>query len=201
MGRRMKQKILRDPKILNCVKCNSPVDVYDDNVVEVNCCIGRHIVTEDMEKRMDPEDLKAFGYSDEQIAELKAPKKRGRPKGTVKPKKKKVGKPAGRSRKVKRKPVKKGNTMANGKRGRKATVGAAVLGFLRENKDRDVNVSELLPVYEDARKQYGKHSGDAKVEQRNLNSTLYIMAHQTFKVTEVEKKTLYRFNGEVGKDS
>ena len=200
MPRKKDRKVLKHPVILNCVKCHAPINVYHDDVVEVNCCIGKGIVTPDMERDMSDQELRDFGYSEEKIEEMRKPKKRGRPKAKKKePKKKKKATPKGRVAKKKKPSMKKENGMANGKRGRKPTVGAAVLGFLQENKDRDVSVSEILPVYEDARRKFNKHSGDAKVEQRNLNSTLYIMANQTHKITEVEKKTLYRFND--GKDS
>ena len=78
--------------------------------------------------------------------------------------------------------------MANGKRGRKATVGAKVLNFVRENSP--ARFEDILQVYSEERDRLGKKDPDAKVEERNCRSTLYVMVRDG-KLVEVEKKKTY----------
>jgi hypothetical protein len=75
-----------------------------------------------------------------------------------------------------------------GKRGRKATVGAAVLGFIKEQKG-DVKFGDILNVYTAEREKMGKKA-TPEVETRNCFSTLYVLARDG-KIREVTKKSVY----------
>ena len=90
------------------------------------------------------------------------------------------------------KPVKakKGNTMdkVKGKRGRKPTVGAKVLGFITQ-QNGNVDFPEILRVYSEEREKLGKKD-TPKVEERNCRSTLYILVRDG-KLREVDAKKTY----------
>lgn len=112
----------------------------------------------------------------------------------------KVKRGRGRPRKNPILPVdKKGNTMAKtvknmevsggaSKRGRKATVGAAVLGFI-QNQKGEVKFNDILNVYSAEREKLGK-KGSPEVETRNCFSTLYCLT-KSGKIREVSKKSVY----------
>lgn len=78
----------------------------------------------------------------------------------------------------------------SGKRGRKATVGAAVLSFIK-SKGGDVPFTDILGVYSSEREKMGK-KGTPEIETRNCYSTLYVMCHGKATLVEVAKKQTYR---------
>lgn len=75
-----------------------------------------------------------------------------------------------------------------GKRGRKATVGSAVLGFIKEQKG-EVKFTDILNVYSAEREKLGKKA-TPEIESRNCHSTLYVMVRDG-KIREVTKKSVY----------
>jgi hypothetical protein len=100
-------------------------------------------------------------------------------------------------------PDKKGNVMANekvgvekkvdvvggtGKRGRKSTVGSAVLGFVKAQAG-EVKFADILNVYSSEREKLGKKASP-EIESRNCYSTLYVLC-QNGKLREVTKKSVY----------
>lgn len=154
------------------------------NLVDKQCACGRtERVDESCEKVICCECLTKGTFPNAEIARVngvkskttEAPKKRGRPKGS------KNG-----SAKVKKAAATKTGT---GKRGRKTSeVGKCTIKYLTENRGRAVQIDEMLPIYTEARKVEGKYTGDAAVELRNLNSTLYCQAKKGL-IKMVAKKT------------
>ena len=113
---------------------------------------------------------------------------RGRPRKAVVKKGKtmeeKKDAPVKAKRKSKKTSVKKGT----GKRGRRPTVGAAILKLLNE-ADGGVKFNDILSTYSETRKEMGKQDSP-NIEERNCRSTLYIMKRNG-KIRELEPKTVY----------
>ncbi len=114
--------------------------------------------------------------------EVKPKRGRGRPRKNAVLSADKKGK---KMDKVEKKVDVKGGT---GKRGRKATVGSAVLNFVREQKG-EVKFADILNVYSAEREKLGKKA-TPEIETRNAYSTLYVLC-QNGKLREVSKKSIY----------
>jgi hypothetical protein len=204
MGRRRKIKL--DDLEWRTVRCDCgrPVEVQDKQVESVQCCfcsIGMRPIPDGYWQ--DIEDAQKA-----EAEEKEKPKKRGRPKGSKN--KKTLSKEKKRKEKVLKHCRKKENSMdknkeendavqaakdfvkktakkSTGKRGRKPTVGAKVLSYIKE-QNTNVKFDDILTVYSEERKRLGKF--DASTEKRNCLSTLYIMKRDG-KIREVEPKTVY----------
>lgn len=114
--------------------------------------------------------------------EAKPKRGRGRPRKNPLPNEKKGNKMDAVEKKVEAKD-------AGGKRGRKATVGSAVLGFIKGQKG-EVKFTDILNVYSSEREKLGKKS-TPEIEARNCYSTLYVLCRDG-RLAEVSKKTTYR---------
>jgi hypothetical protein len=89
---------------------------------------------------------------------------------------------------VEKKVEAKGETTNGCKRGRKSTVGSAVLNFIKAQTG-DVKFNDILTVYSAEREKLGKKS-TPEIESRNAHSTLYVMVRDG-KIREVVKKSIY----------
>jgi hypothetical protein len=197
MGRRRKIKL--DDLEWRTVRCDCgrPVEVQDKQVESVQCCfcsIGMRPIPDGYWQ--DIEDAQKA-----EAEEKAKPKKRGRPKGsknkkTIQKERAAKGQTVKETKKCGRKT--KGKTMdkkvkktekktAKGKRGRKPTVGAKVLSYIKE-QNTNVKFDDILTVYSEERKRLGKF--DASTEKRNCLSTLYILRRNS-KIREVEPKKIY----------
>lgn len=212
MGRQRLYRTTELEKRTIFCKCGEPVTVFDKNVQSVICC---YCATNTLPIKTDAQFSVYMDIIEQKEKEnIENPvekKKRGRPRkvkieegdnngvknsdltSSIKnPQKRGRGRP----RKNKDKEnimVKTGNKKTEpkkvkGKRGRKATVGAAVLKFINES-DGNVSFKDILNVYSTKRTEMGKRQDD-KIEERNCRSTLYILKDKC-KIREVEKNTVY----------
>lgn len=176
-------------KKLGCKTCGKQYEVTTD-IVEVQCdtcLLGLGKI--DFNKPIDPlpaplpakQVVKEEVEIVESVTEIKPKRGRGRPRKNALPTDKKGNTMA----KVEKKMDVKGGT---GKRGRKATVGSAVLNFIKEQKG-DVKFTDILNVYSQEREKLGKKS-TPEIEARNAYSTLYVLARDG-KIREVQKKSIY----------
>jgi hypothetical protein len=80
------------------------------------------------------------------------------------------------------------------KRGRKPTVGKAVLKFINEHED-NVKFEDILEVYSKARAEQNAKKPNPKYDPKNDHraclSTLYILAKKDKRIVEVEPKKVY----------
>lgn len=83
---------------------------------------------------------------------------------------------------------KKVDVKGGGKRGRKATVGSAVLSYIKDHPG-EVKFTDILNVYTQEREKLGKKA-TPEIESRNCHSTLYVMVRDG-KIREVTKKSVY----------
>jgi hypothetical protein len=118
----------------------------------------------------------------EVVEDVKIKRGRGRPRKNAVLSADKKGK---RMDNVEKKVDVKGGT---GKRGRKATVGSAVLGFIK-GQSGEVKFTDILNIYTQEREKLGKKA-TPEVESRNCHSTLYVMVRDG-KIREVAKKSVY----------
>lgn len=203
MGRKRTKFCDTDDKILKCITCGKEHTCTGDAVsVQCDICLlglknisnmsGEDMIAfDDAQKaKQSKEEVKTDKKNkilhEEVVGEPKVKRGRGRPrKNPILP------------------PDKKGNIMANekvvverkldvngssGKRGRKATVGTAVLGYIK-SQSGDVKFADILTVYSAERSKLGKKASDA-IEARNCHSTLYVMVRDG-KLREVTKKSVY----------
>lgn len=181
---------------LPCSNCGRLVQVMYDKVKSVKCEFCSIGVT-DITNYSNIENLPEFDENSIDGKKVeKEKKKRGRPKGSKKNKssyivnKKKMVKKydcVGKKENTVMENV--GGSSCKGKRGRKATVGAALLSFMKDNGG-SANVDQLQTVYNSEREKMGKKSSP-EVEARNLRSTLYAQK-KSGKIEEVEKNKVYR---------
>jgi len=116
------------------------------------------------------------------------PKKRGRPPLSDEEKERRAKEKADKKkRKVISKKGKSMNKKKTGKRGRKPTVGTALLNYINENKK--VGIEDLYKVYSDKLAEMNK-SGSEERQRRNLYSTLFIL-NRDEKIQTLEKRKVY----------
>ena len=216
MGRRRKIR-MNDIHIhyVRCA-CGEEVEVFDKAVNEVKCCycaMGMRPIPDnyhdDIDKFMAEEKQNAsikkkrgrpcknVNVETNSATTLVAPKKRGRGR----PKKEKVMdeiknevsvetgvENAVTETKVKKVSKKNDKKVSNGKRGRKATVGAKVLSFINEKKT-NVKFEDILNIYSAEREVHGKKASP-EIEKRNCLSTLYILKRDS-RILEIKPKEIY----------
>lgn len=198
MGRPRKHFPREADKTLKCKTCGKEHNVAGDTV-EVQCDIcmlglkpldvNEEVVrstkntVEEIVNKVNNNPINKIMGEMEDIVDAgveKVKRGRGRPRKSNPPTEKKVS----AMKKEKRMDVKGGT----GKRGRKATVGSAVLNYIKEQKG-DVKFSDILTVYSAEREKLGKKS-TPEIEARNAYSTLYVLARDG-KIREVSKKSIY----------
>jgi len=122
----------------------------------------------------------------------KTPEKKGKTMDNTETKKQNKNKttgPAAYKRNAKaEKKVKKTAPKGTGKRGRKSTVGVAIMNLLGANPT-GVKFEDILSTYSNTRQAMGKQDSPA-IEERNCRSTLYIMKRDS-KILELEPKKVY----------
>jgi len=190
MGRPRKHFSTVIDKILKCKTCGKEWKCSGD-AVSVQCDIcslgAKSVVNASYEipKKSTPIAETKKNLSEEIVEAPKVKRGRGRPrKNPILPTDNKEKKMAKKSVE-KNVEVKGGN---GGKRGRKATVGAAVLGYIQGQKG-EVKFTDILGVYSAEREKLGKKASE-EVESRNCHSTLYVMVRDG-KIREVTKKSVY----------
>jgi len=210
MGRRRKIKLNEiDRRTIDC-KCGRPVQVFDTAVVSVTCyfCATKETPIpagyiddieqyerEEKEEKRQEKEMKLSGKK----------RGRGRPKGSKNKKKSDVKVSVKRCNKkertmdneqnevsqdkeVKKVTAKKSVARGKGKRGRKPSVGAKVLDYIKTHSDNNIKFNDILNVYSEERKRLGKYN--ASTEKRNCLSTLYILKRDQ-KIVELEPKSVY----------
>lgn len=197
MGRPRKHFPKDVDKTLNCKTCGKPHKVSGD-AVEVQCeiCMMGYApvgpMTDTLDQFLEKAKANVKGKrgrpaKEEKIVEVTSteevkPKRgRGRPRKSALP----IEKKGKAMDKVEKKVDVKGGT---GKRGRKATVGSAVLGYIK-GQGGDVKFNDILNVYTQEREKLGKKA-TPEIESRNCHSTLYVMVRDG-KIREVTKKSVY----------
>lgn len=198
MGRRMVKKLEDiNARSIECSECGRLIKVMYDKVESVKCeycSMGLKDVTDIPEIGLEEFNENSLDGT----PETKVKRKRGRPKGSKNKKNVKPSYVVNKKKMVKKESYvgkKESSNMENsksngkGKRGRKATVGAALLSFMKEHNGK-ASVEQLQEVYSSEREKMGKKSSP-EVEARNLHSTLY-MQKRSGKIEEVEKNKVYR---------
>lgn len=204
MGRRRKHfEKIGENKILACDKCGEEIKVSDscESVRCGLCTLNQKVITNtlltesanELNKRHENDSdeqktIDVLNALDKEIegleAKVKVKRGRGRPrKNPVLPTEKKEK----AMDNVTEKNVEvKGIT--RGKRGRKSTIGTAVLNFIKEQKG-DVKFTDILGIYTTEREKLGKKA-TPEIESRNCYSTLYVLCRDG-KIREVQKKSVY----------
>lgn len=217
MGRQAKSGgsvIDHNKRVMEC-SCGELVTVFNSDVKEVTCsycAMGVVPVRTDAQfEELDRvERERALDQKQEMIEKKK--RGRGRPKGSK-------NKSSGKISKYERKPnneyvntkqnlnhntSEKKNTISEkgkpmnekkstGRRGRKSTVGVAILNLLNnEENGSGVHFNKILETYKETNKSLGKNLTDPIME-RNCRSSLYIMKRDG-KIREVEHRNIYAIN-------